>query len=490
MTKSLRALLVCLLSAMVLGIAQAAMPADQSSADRSGYANSGLLLEIHDAIGPASSDFFVRALEEAEERKAPLVIVELDTPGGLDTAMRDMIQAILAAPMPVVVYVSPSGARAASAGTYLLYASHVAAMAPATNLGAATPVSIGGSPEPSSAPKSPRDGEATGSAQGTPSDAADGGTETPAAADEPAGATAMERKAVNDAVAYIRSLAELRDRNADWAEEAVRSAASLSANEALERNVIDIVASDVADLLGQLDGVTVDLPSGEHTIETTGLVLEKIDADWRVRLLAVITNPTVAYLMMLVGIYGLLFEGYNPGAIVPGVVGAICLLLALFAFQILSVNYAGLALILLGVLLIVAEAFVPSFGALGLGGIVAFVIGSVILLDTDVPGFAVALPLIGALGLVGALATLGIVTFAVRSWRKPVVTGREQLLHEIATALGDFEGQGTVRLHGEIWNAVARSPVTEGQRLRVIGVDGLTLEVEPLELGALRDRHA
>lgn len=456
----------CLLLVTAGTLVRAADPEDPGSASQA----PGLLLEIHDAIGPATSDFFVRALERAREQAAPLVIVELDTPGGLDTAMRDMIQAILQAPMPVVMYVSPSGARAASAGTYLMYASHVAAMAPATNLGAATPVSIGGSPPATPAPQQPP-AESDDS-----DDTRDKEASRPA---EPAG-SAMERKAVNDAVAYLRSLAELRGRNADWAEEAVRSGASLSANEALDRKVIDLIAADLPELLAQIDGRTVKLPSGESTIHSAGLVLEKLEADWRTQLLAVLTNPTVAYLLMLIGIYGLLFEGYNPGAILPGVVGAICLLLALFAFQILSVNYAGLALILLGVLLIIAEAFVPSFGALGLGGIIAFVIGSVILLDSDVPGLEVARPLIGAMGFIGGLATLGIVTFAVRSRQKPVVTGREQLLHETATALSDFDTQGTVRLHGEIWNAVTRSKVTAGQRLRVVGVDGLTLEVEPL----------
>jgi len=467
----LRAFGLALLSlALLFTSALTAQDEDDANDAIDAPGTSGVLLEIRGAIGPATSDFFVRALEEAQERAASLVVVELDTPGGLDTAMRDMIQAILSAPMPVVMYVSPSGARAASAGTYLLYASHIAAMAPATNLGAATPVSIGGSPPASPPVEEPSRPTATDDEEADKDDA----DERPA----PAG-TAMERKAVNDAVAYIRSLAELRGRNADWAEEAVRTGASLSARQAVERNVADLVANDIADLMAQIDGRTVRVPAGEVTIQSAGLVLERIETDWRTRLLAVLTNPTVAYLLMLVGIYGLLFEGYNPGAIVPGVVGAICLLLALFAFQVLSVNYAGLALILLGVLLIVAEAFVPSFGALGLGGIVAFVIGSVILLDPDVPGFAVARPLIGAMGFVGGLATLGIATFAVRSRRTPVVTGREQLLHETAIALADFDREGSVRLHGEIWNAVARAPVTAGQRLRVVRVDGLTLEVEP-----------
>jgi membrane-bound serine protease (ClpP class) len=390
--------------------------------------------------------------------------------------MRDMIQAILAAPMPIVMYVAPSGARAASAGTYLLYASHVAAMAPATNLGAATPVSIGGP-----TPAAPGAGD-----HGSSPDEEQDGESPPAAAKpaapEPGGA--MERKAVNDAVAYIRSLAELRGRNADWAEEAVRGAASLSAQQALELGVVDLIAEGVPDLLEQIDGRQVKVASGEITIESGSLVLERVEMDWRTRLLAVITNPTTAYLLMLVGIYGLLLEGYNPGAILPGVVGAISLLLALFAFQVLSVNYAGLALILLGVLLIVAEAFAPSFGALGLGGIIAFVIGSIVLLDTDIPGLAIARPLIAAMGFVGGLATLGIVTFAVRSRDRPIVAGREQLLHETAVALCDFDREGTVRLHGEIWQARSAQSVVAGQRLRIVAVEGLTLTVEPLPDGS------
>ncbi len=353
-----------------------------------------VLIPVDDAIGPATSDYFVRALEDAAESGARLVVVTLDTPGGLDTAMRDMIQAMLASTVPVVVYVSPNGARAASAGTYLVYASHVAAMAPATNLGAATPVQIGGSPGGARPPVPDDNPPAADEGKG------DGEDKKPA----PAPSDALERKAVNDAVAYIRSLAELRGRNADWAETAVREGASLSAGEALKQGVIDLVADDLPALLKALDGRVVRLPSGEVTLQTAGLPLRAVEPDWRTRVLSLITNPNVAYLLMLIGIYGLLLEGYNPGAVLPGVVGAISLLLALFAFQVLSVNFAGLALIALGVLLIIAESFAPSFGALGLGGIVAFVIGSVMLLDRDVPGFGIAWQLIGGMALAGGAA--------------------------------------------------------------------------------------
>jgi membrane-bound serine protease (ClpP class) len=415
----------------------------------------GVLLPVSGPIGPATSDFFVRALRKAAEQGASLVVVTIDTPGGLDSSMRDMVQAILASSVPVVSYVSPSGARAASAGTFLVYSSHVAAMAPATNLGAATPVQIGGS----------------GGAVQPADQGADARTDAPG--------TALERKAVNDAVAYIRSLAQLRGRNIKWAEKAVRAGASLPADDALAAGVVDLVAGDVTTLLHALDGRKVKLQSREVVLHTTGLLLREVRPDWRTELLSLVTNPNVAYLLMLVGIYGLLLEGFNPGTVLPGVVGAICLLLALFAFQVLSVNYAGLALIALGVLLIVAETFVPSFGALGLGGIVAFVMGSVMLLDEGVPGFGIAWQVIGTMGLAGALMLLAIVSFAVRARRRPVVSGAEGLLRERAEAVEDFDRQGRVRVHGEIWTATSAGPVREGQRLRIKKVHGLALEVEP-----------
>lgn len=432
-----------------------------------GATRSAVMIEIKDAIGPATSDFFVRSLAEAKSRGAPLFIVQMDTPGGLDSAMRDMIQAIIASPVPVVMYVAPSGARAASAGTYLLYASHVAAMAPATNLGAATPVQIGGSPPPSTPePKSDEKEDDEDSKESSPG-------ELPG--------TAAERKAINDSIAYIRGLAELRGRNAEWAESAVRSAASLSARAALEQNVIDVVAEDIDDLMQQIDGRTVKVSTGQIQLATSGLGIERIEIDWRTQLLSVITNPNVAYLLMLIGVYGLLLEGYNPGAILPGVVGGICLLLALYAFQVLSVNYAGLALMVLGVSLIIAEAFAPSFGALGLGGIIAFVIGSVILMDSEVPGFQIARSLIGGIAAAGGIAMLGMVMYFARSRRRPVATGVEQILSTRVVALSDFEREGRVRMHGEIWNAISSAPVREGQVLRVTAVDGLVLHVAPAE---------
>ena len=485
---------------------------DASSGDDSpGSGGTVTLLQIQGAIGPATADFITRGIEMAEESSATLIVLEMDTPGGLDTSMREIIQGILASEVPVATYVWPQGARAASAGTYILYASHIAAMAPATNLGAATPVAIG-----APAPASPTDpageeqeaaeaDEDTGAsdeeseaAEGNGQDSADSGdsdaedseadgAEADDAADDaiepsdliPAPATATERKAINDAVAYIRSLAELRGRNADWAEDAVRAAESLSSGDALEMNVIDLIADDLSDLLQKLDGWEVEIDGRTEELDTTGLIYERIEPDWRTRLLEVISNPTVAYMLMLLGIYGLIFEGYNPGAIVPGVVGAISLLLALFAFQVLPINYAGLALIALGVILMVSEFLVPSFGALGMGGIAAFIFGSVILIDSDIPGFGVSLPLIITIAASGALVLLGIVWFAVRSRDRPVVSGQEEMVGAHAEALHDFDTRGQIWVHGERWAASTSTPVTTGQALEVVRVEGLTLHVRP-----------
>jgi membrane-bound serine protease (ClpP class) len=427
------------------------------------------VLTVQDAIGPATSDYISSGIAAAEENGAELIVLELDTPGGLDSSMRDIIQAILAARVPVVTYVYPQGARAASAGTYILYASHVAAMAPATTTGAATPVSIiGGSNPLAPEPDEPDETDET---------ADDEAGDAQPAAPEP-GSTS-ERKAINDAVSYIRGLAERRGRNADWAERAVRSADSISAQVALELGVIDIVAANLDDLMSQLDGFAVEVAGRSETLSTASVTYEAFEADWRTRLLAVITNPEIAYMLLLIGIYGLIFEGYNPGAIVPGVVGAICLLLALFAFQVLPVNYAGLALIILGIILMVAEFFVPSFGALGLGGIAAFVFGSLILIDTDVPGFERPTGLITSISVVAGAGLLGIVWFAMRARRRPIVSGIEEMMGLPAVALSDFDREGQVFVHGERWHARTSTPVLEGQSLRVTSINGLLLDVEP-----------
>jgi len=419
-------------------------------------AKQGIWLDIDGTIGPATRDYVQRSLEHATEERVELVILRIDTPGGLDNSMRDINKAILASAVPVVTYVAPSGA---SAGTYILYASHVAAMAPATNLGAATPVSIGPGSTPPQADKSPPEDQQENSPKPLKS--------------------AMERKLVNDAVAYIRGLARLRGRNADWAEQAVRKAASLNARQALELGVIDLIAENMTDLLKQLHGRKVNVLGQELTLDTEGLVLEHLVPDWRSRMLGVITNPNVAYILMLLGIYGLIFEFSNPGSILPGVAGAICLLLALYAFQVLPINYAGLTLILLGVALMVAEAFEPSFGILGIGGIVAFVFGSIILIDTEVPGYGISLPLIGAFALVSAALFALVIGMAIKARRRAVVSGAEQLIGLEAEVLEEFDYEGRVRAHGELWRAHTQAPLRKGQRVRITSIDGLTLNVTP-----------
>ena len=414
-------------------------------------------LTIDGVIGPATEDYVERALETASLQQAELVVILMDTPGGLDSAMRGIIKNITNSSVPVAVYVAPTGARAASAGTYILYASHIAAMAPGTNLGAATPVRLEGISPPDIKGKDKTDKSGAENNKDT-----------------------LKRKTINDAVAYIRGLAQLRGRNQEWAEKAVREAASLPASDALKQNVIDIIATGMADLLQQIDGREVLIQGQKRTLKTAGLTLIEINPDWRSRLLSVITNPNVAYILMLIGIYGLIFEFSNPGAIVPGTVGAICILLALYSFQLLPINYAGMGLILLGIALMVGEAFEPSFGILGIGGVVAFVIGSIILMDTDAPGFGIDLSVIVTFAMTSVIIFSFVVGMAIKARRRPVVSGQEELLGSEAWVLEDFDQKGRVNLHSENWNALSDTPLRKGQQVKVIDIKGLTLKVEPL----------
>jgi membrane-bound serine protease (ClpP class) len=421
-----------------------------------------VVAEIDGAISPPTAAYFKRALDQAGQAQAELLVLRLDTPGGLDASMRQMIQDILASPVPVATYVSPSGARAASAGTYLLYASHIAAMTPGTNLGAATPVSIGiGGGQPSGPP---------GDGKPSPGGGAPGGT-------------AMEKKIVQDAAAYLRSLAQMRGRNVEWAEKAVREAASLSAGDALKLNVVDYVATDLDHLLKQADGRSVTMEDGERRLNLAGAAIVTVERNWQERLLEAVANPNIALILMMLGVYGLLFEFYNPSFGVAGIVGVICLLLAMYALAMLPINAAGALLVLAGIVLMAAEAFFPSFGVLGIGGVVAFVVGALMLVDAEVPGLKVSLAFVLPLAAASALALAGIGGFALRARRRPVVTGREAMVGGMAEALDDFEGRGWVLAFGERWQARSKGPMKRGARARITAVDGLTLMVQPENKG-------
>jgi membrane-bound serine protease (ClpP class) len=448
---SLLRLLIVVLLACVPASAEAAAPIT--------------VLTIDDAIGPANADYVVRGIARAARDGSQLIILRIDTPGGLDQSMRSVIKAILTSPVPVAAFVAPSGARAASAGTYILYASHIAAMAPGTNVGAATPIQVGApgtGPEPDKPPvRKPEDKRSDGADTAKPS------------------SSALERKAVNDAAAYLRGLAQMRGRNAEWADRSVREGLSLSAEDALKERVIDYIVPDVAALAARLDGAKVNAQGRELTLRTKGAPLVNLQPDARSRLLTVITNPSIALILMSIGIYGLLFEFMSPGAVAPGVIGAICLLLAMYGLQLLPVNYAGLALIILGIFFMIAEAFLPSFGVVGLGGVAAFVAGALILIDTDVPGFGIPVGLIGTVALTSAVLMAATVGVALRTRRRAAVN--DNLVGGTAEMLDDAVGEGWANAGGETWRVLSRVPLRRGQIVRIVGRKGAALEVVPID---------
>jgi len=442
-----------------------------------------ILLDLDGALSVATAEYIIDGIDDAQERNANLIIIRMDTPGGLMEPMRDIVKSILGSSVPVVTYVSPGGARADSAGTYILLASHVAAMAPTTHLGAATPVSLmGDDAKDDIMPANPFAPPSAEEEQEDSEDAEEPGENDEAESDDapsiPGGA--MNRKVMNDAIAYIRGLAEAHGRNADWAEDSVRTAATLTATAALEQNVIDLIAANQAELLAAVNGREVSVNNNPFTIEAEALTVEKIEPGWRLKVLGAIAQPEIAILLLIVGLYGLLFEGYNPGAIIPGVAGVICLLLAAYALQVLPVNYVGLALILFGLALITAEAFVPSFGALGIAGIAAMIFGLIMMFDSDIPGFGISIAFVTGVALVAGLLLLWLLSYLVKARRQGAVSGRDRIVGGHAVAIESFVGEGKVWIEGESWSAISKLPVEKDQVVLVQDLDGLTVTVEPV----------
>jgi membrane-bound serine protease (ClpP class) len=418
-----------------------------------------VLLDVKGAIGVGTAHMIEDGFARAAKEKAGLIVLRLDTPGGLVAATRDIIQAILASPVPVALYIGPSGARAASAGTYMAYAAHIAAMAPGTHLGAATPVAMG----TPAAPQQPGD-DKSGKNQGT----------------------AMERKVLNDAIAYLKSLAQLRGRNAEWAEKAVRDAATLTAEDAVRDKVVDLMAASVLDLLDQLEGRSVKAGGSEHTLQTRHARLITVEPSWKARLLAVVTDPNVAFILLMIGIYGIIFEFWTPGTAVPGVIGAICLIIGLMALSLMPLNFAGVALLLAGLAMMVAEAFTPGIGVLGLGGVVAFVVGGLFLFDPSDADFDIAIgwPVLVSVALTNALMIIGVLGIALRARKRVVVTGAEQMIGLEGEVVDWNEDRGRIRVHGEMWAARAPQLLAPGTRVRVGSRQGLVLTVSPIAKGS------
>ena len=479
-----------LASIVTLGLVAAATAAAAAPDAEDTEPGAVWVVDLDGAVGPASTDLVIRAIKDADQANAGALVIRMDTPGGLDKSMRNLIKAILAAETPVITYVSPSGARAASAGTYIAYASHIAAMAPATNIGSSTPVSIAPqSPPRTPNPLAPRpepkpSPEAPGRPAGEGDDGADAGEEEAGGDDAeaeraPPPADAMTRKVVNDAVAYLQGLAELRGRNVEWAEKTVRDGANLRASAALEQNVIDIVVPNLAVLLQELDGREVEMGDGVRTLATAEAQLVFVETDWRHELLSVITDPSIAYGLLIGGLYLLMLEFYNPGTFFPAVTGIICMLLGAYGLQMLPVNYAGLALIVVGIGMLVLEVWTPTYGVLGVGGVVAFVIGSIILVDTDLPGYELPVAIIAGFATATGGVAFFVVGAAVTARRRKVVSGVEGMVGGTALVLADFRDQGTVRAFGEIWQAQSETPLEKHARVRITRVDGLVLGVEP-----------
>jgi membrane-bound serine protease (ClpP class) len=460
--------------ALLLGLLLSASGEERDGDDRAAGRGQVWVVDLEGALGPATANLIIRSIANADEAGARALVIRMDTPGGLDQAMRDIVREILASNVPVITYVAPDGARAASAGTYIAYASHIAAMAPATNIGSATPVTIGGPPPESPGGRPGRPQPADGDNEATDETPAD---EAPRA--RPAGESpdAMTRKVVNDAIAYLQSLAELRGRNVEWAEEAVRYGANIRASQALQMNVIDVIAEDLPTLLRQIDGTSVTLHGRTVILEVAGAGIRTVETDWMHDLLTIITNPTIAYGLLIFGIYGLILEFYNPGMVFPSVIGIICLLLGAYGLQMLPISYAGLALIVVGIGMMIAEVFTPTLGILGFAGVVAFVMGSIMLIDTDTPGYQLPIGLIAAFAVTSAGLSIFTIGAAVKARHRKVVTGREAMIGAHAEAMEDFDETGQVWVHGERWHAVSDRPVHKGDKLRVTAIDGLLLSV-------------
>lgn len=449
-----------ILGTMMLAVAKEETPAPLKTA---------AIITIDGAIGPATVEYVKRAMEIVGTRDHDLVILRINTPGGLVESTRKINAMILNAPVPIVGYVSPSGAHAASAGTYILYATHIAAMAPGTNLGAATPVRIGGSDTQGNKPKIEKNPKKDLEQKKT----SNGTSVSPK--------SSMQTKAINDLIAYIKSLAELHGRNSKWAEKAVTEAATLTAKGALKNNVINIIAKDVSELLVKLHGRSIGLGKSPVTLNTKNMAIDHIYPDWQVQLLSIVTNPNVAFVMMLIGIYGIIFEFWHPGLIGPGVIGSICLLIGLYATNQLPLNYTGVGLLILGMAFMTAEAFLPSFGILGIGGIISFIFGSILLFDSDSPEFQLSWIVIISSALFCCALLSFILSYVWRSFKRPVMSGTENLIGAMAEVLEWSDDKGSVRAEGERWKASGMRGLRKGQKVKIVQLVGLSVIVTELD---------